>query len=291
MSTPEAEGAGPVLITGGHGFIGRRVVMLAQQRGLKVLAPRRAEIDWTDAAATQGFMAAHRPQAVLHLASPGVFAPDPDDPALVEQEVAMMHNLLASAPDGCRIIGGGSMAEYGRSGRLSEDSDCAPHNAYARAKFEAGQVLVSGLQEGRVTGCHARIFGAFGPGEAPRRLMPMVIASLGRGEPVPLSDGTQLRDFVHVDDVARAMLDLAAAKGAISHVINIGTGQSVRLRSAVERIARELGAPEALLDFGAVRRSPHDQDVLEADTSRLEAAIGRVPPQHFLAPAPVLPLL
>lgn len=291
MSTPGAEGAGPLLITGGHGFIGRRVVMLAQQRGLEVLAPRRAEIDWTDAAATQGFMAAYRPQAVLHLASPGVFAPDPNDPALVEQELAMMRNLLAGAPDRCRIIGGGSMAEYGRSGRLSEDSDCAPHNAYARAKFEAGQVLVTGLQEGRVTGCHARIFGAFGPGEAPRRLMPMVIASLGRGEPVPLSDGTQLRDFVHVDDVARAMLDLAAAIGPLEPIINIGTGRSVRLRAAVERIASELGAPDALLHFGAVARSPHDQDMLEADTSRLEAAIGRVPPQHFLAPAPVLPLL
>lgn len=291
MENKSGTSAGTLVVTGASGFIGRRVFALAHARGAKVLSPRRSELDWTDSVAVRGFMAAAQPDAVIHLASPGVFAPDPNDPALIEQECAMMQNLLAAAPAGCRIIGGGSMAEYGRSGRLREDMECAPHNAYARAKYEAGCLLVDCLRTGAVTGCHARIFGAYGPGEAPRRLMPMVIACLGRSQSVPLSDGTQLRDFVHVDDVAAALLDLAGGGAPKDPVINIGTGRGVLLRVAVERIASELGAPQDLLHFGSIQRSPHDQDVLEADVARLEAAIGWVPQQHFLAPAPLLPLL
>lgn len=280
-----------LLITGGNGFIGRRVVFLAQQRGINVLAPRRALLDWTDATAVRDFIATTKPQAIIHLASRGVFAPAPNDPVLIDHETAMMKNLLAAAPSDCRLINGGSMAEYGRSGRLTEELDCSPRNAYARAKFEAGRLLLAAVDAGMIMGCQARIFGAFGLGEAPSRLIPMVIARLAGREPVQLSDGQQLRDFIHVDDVARALLDLASSNVKLDPVINIGTGKAVQLRFAVKRIAGELGAPEELLHFGAVQRSAHDQDMLEADPTRLQAAIGWVPPQHFLGSGPVLPLL
>lgn len=281
----------PLLITGATGFIGRRVVALAQARGLAVLAPPRAEVDWADRSAAAGYLGLHRPGAIVHLASPGVFAPNPDDPALEMAECVLIDNLLDHAIPGCRIISGGSMAEYGIAGRLDEGITCQPTNAYARAKHTAGLRLVEALERGDVTGCHARIFGAFGTGEAPRRLFPSVVAALRQGEAVDLSDGLQWRDFVHVDDVARALLDLAAAPVLPDPVVNVGTGSAVTVRSAVERVAHELHAPPGLLRFGAVARSVHDQDKLEAETARLRAAIGWVPQQRFASPAPILPLL
>ena len=282
---------GSLVVTGASGFIGRRLVALAQARGIGVVAPRRSDLNWTDAAAVRAFMATNVPGAVIHLASPGVFASDPNDPSLIDQECAMMHSLLNAAPDGCRIIGGGSMAEYGQSGRLDEAMVCVPRNAYACAKYEAGRLLTERLATGAVTGCHARIFGAYGPGEAPRRLLPMVIAKLRAGEPVALSDCRQQRDFVHVDDVADALLGLASAPGPIHPVINIGTGAAIAVRHVVEKVADELRAPRALLHFGAVARSPHDQDRLEAGTTRLHATIGRTPVQRFAHAGPVLPTI
>jgi nucleoside-diphosphate-sugar epimerase len=267
------------------------VVLLAQRQGFKVLAPCRSEVDWTDAAAVSGYIASTAPDVIIHLASPGVFGPDPNDPALIEQECSMMQNLLSAVPFGCRIIGGGSMAEYGQSGRLREDMACYPNNAYARAKLEAGQLLVGQLQAGVITGCHARIFGAYGPGEAPRRLLPMVITRLRAGEPVALSDCRQQRDFVYVDDIADSLLALALASAPLDPVINLGTGTAIVVRDVVEQVADELGASRGLLNFGAVARSPHDQDKLEADTARLFAATGHIPVQHFLQPKPVLSLI
>lgn len=282
---------GPLLVTGGHGFIGRRVVALAQARGIRVLAPPRSALDCTDAGSISRFMVGNAPVAVIHLASPGVFASDPNDPALIDNETGMMQGLLDTAPYGCRIVGGGSMAEYGQSGRLDEAMLCTPRNAYARAKYEAGRLLVERLESGIITGCHARIFGAYGSGEAPRRLLPMVIDRLRQGQPVALSDCLHLRDFIHVDDVADALISLATVPGPLNPVINIGTGVAVSVRAVVEKVADELGASRELLHFGAVARSPHDQDELEAQISRLQAVVGRIPVQHFAQSAPVLPLI
>lgn len=281
----------PILVSGGHGFIGRRLRFLACKRGFEITAPHSSEVDWTDAASLRELMIAVAPGVVIHLASPGVFAPDPYDPTLIDLECKIMHNLLATVPAGCRIIGCGSMAEYGRSGKLSEDMVCFPNNAYARAKFEAGQMLLGAIQAGNVTGCHARIFGVYGPGEASTRLFPKVIESLSRKENVLLSDGYQLRDFVHVDDVANAILRLATENQPIKQIINIGTGKSVPVREAVLRVARELDASDQLLKFGSIGRSPHDQDQLEADTFRLREALSWVPPQRFFQSEPITALM
>ena len=291
MSPVEAQLESRLVVTGGGGFIGRRLVKLARARNLTVAAPRRSELDWTNLPAVRAFMAETHPRVVIHLASLGVFAPDPDDPVLIDHECTMMHNLLSTIAPDCRLVSGGSMAEYGQSGRLSEDMDCTPHNAYARAKFAAGQMLLDRLNSGGVEGCHTRLFGVFGAGEAPKRLFPTVLTKLRYGEEVLLSDGMQLRDFVHVDDVCRALLSLASLPLLPHPVINIGTGQAVGLRTAIERVAAELEAPIELLRFGAIPRSVHDQDVLEADTDRLDAAIGWVPPQRILTAAPLLALL
>jgi nucleoside-diphosphate-sugar epimerase len=280
-----------ILVTGAGGFIGRRVVHFANANGLNVLSPSRLEIDWTDRLAVASYFAHYRPTAVVHLASPGVFASDQHDPALIAIECSMMENILDAAPDGCRIIGGGSMAEYGQSGRLDERMACSPRNAYARGKFEAGLRLLKRLDRGVISGCHARIFGAFGKGEASGRLFPSLITALSESKLVALSDGQQRRDFVHVNDVARALLGLVTSSHLEQPIINIGTGESVTVRSAVERVVEELGAPRALARFGATNRSPHDQDILEAETFRLFDAIGWVPEQHFSKRAPILPLL
>jgi nucleoside-diphosphate-sugar epimerase len=99
---------------------------------------------------------------------------------------------------------------------------------------------------------------------------------------VPLSDGNQRRDFIHVDDVCAALIRLGeVAPGDPAILVNLGTGHALKLRAACERIADLIGADRALLRFGAVERRATDEDVLEADTARLERLIGTVPPQRL----------
>lgn len=281
-SEPDLTSVGPAVVTGAGGFIGRRLVTRLRTTGVETHAWIRSDVDLADAHQVRQAMRRDQPRTVFHLAS-GAVSPERQQEDCIGLELAMTAHLIAGMPAGAMLVQAGSMGEYGRSGRLQESDAVAPHSLYGRAKLAATQhALEHGPAAGLIV-CVARIFGAYGPGEAPARLVPNLIRALGAGEAVPLSDGRQRRDFIHVDDVCLGLLRLAAAQhGAAPRLVNLGTGQALSVRSICERIADLLGADRGLLAFGAVERRATDEEVLEADTTRLKALIGEVPPQRFL---------
>lgn len=268
------------IVSGAGGFLGRAVVARLSASGTTVLAPPRSELDWRDAGAVAQFVANAGAATIYHLASSGVANIDADDPRIVEDELAMARAIGAAATSEMRVVYAGSMAEYGRAGRLAEAEEASPQNVYARAKVEAGRILREHAQARGFSLVHARLFGLYGPGEGARRLLPAILAALRERRPLALSDGTQRRDFVHVADAARALADLGALNRAPG-VVNIGTGIALEVRAVALALAREMGADLALLRFGERPRSPHDQDVLEADIALLAATIGWLPPQRL----------
>src|SRR5262245_19137150 len=95
----------------------------------------------------------------------------------------------------------------------------------------------------------ARVFLPYGPGDAPQRLLPSLLAAMAAGTPIDVTDGSQVRDFVHVTDIAELLARLLAtpqAKGAF----NVGTGHGTTVRQVLERAADHFHAPE-LVRFGA----------------------------------------
>lgn len=277
------------IVSGAGGFLGRAVVTRLQAEGVTVFAPSRAELDFRDAAAVERAFAAVSAALVFHLASSGVFAVA-DDPRIVGDELAMARAVAIATRPGTRVVFAGSMAEYGNSGRLRESDPVLPRNAYARAKVEAGRILADGAESGGYALVHARLFGLYGPGEAATRLLPSILAALTAGQPIALSDGRQRRDFVHIDDAARALCDLAGCASP-PPLVNVGTGRALAVRDVALALARELTADPALLRFGDRQRSPHDQDCLEADTAVLRQAIGWTPPQRLEPGLALLPEL
>lgn len=280
---------GRLLLTGSGGFIGSAVAVLLARRGVDVLAPRFADLDLTDRRAVVEHLGEAGITMVLHLASHGMRA-DAQDASVVTRERAMIEALCAVLAEGSRFLYAGSMSEYGRSGLLDEAMECWPQTAYGRAKLEAGLWLRRVAPGRGIVPVVARIFGAYGPGEAPKRLLPTVLGALRAGRPVDLSDGRQIRDFVHVRDVADALLQLAELP-APPDCVNIGTGEGLEVRAVIERLGQELGRPSADLRFGARKRSPHDLDVQVADVSRLRAALGTAPPQRLSGPEPIAALM
>ena len=116
----------------------------------------------------------------------------------------------------------------------------------------------------------ARIFFLYGPREHPKRLVSSVIRSLLLGEPARCSHGRQIRDYLHVEDVADALVALLHSE--VRGPINIGSGVPVTLRDIVSCIARKLDqAP--LVQFGAVPSHPHDSPLVIADVTRLAAEL------------------
>jgi nucleoside-diphosphate-sugar epimerase len=257
-----------VLLTGATGFIGSHVRSTLADRGHEVhantadlLAPGAAEEAVRAAGATH----------LLHLAwyaVPGKFWTAPENRAWVDATVALLRAFYAAG--GQRAVGAGTCAEYdwNGAGLLSEDATpLRPATLYGQSKvaaFEAGAALGGELAWGR-------IFFLYGPGEHPDRLVSSVARRLLAGEEAPTSEGTQVRDFMHVADVAGAFAALVDAD--VTGPVNIGSGEPVTVREVVDEIGRAAGRPD-LLRPGALPQREGEPPELIAETHRLRDEVG-----------------
>lgn len=267
------------LVTGSSGFIGRRLLERMRNGGTDAAGWTRADGDLRDPDAVRTRLARIRPDHIFHLAS------NPPNPAAetwtrVADEQAMLANLAYAMPSHCRLIYAGSMAEYGRAGLLREIDQCVPDTGYGCAKFSGTNLAVALRTILQVDIRVGRLFGVYGPGEGSSRLLPALLAKLRSSEPMLLSDGEQLRDFIHVDDVCTVLVALAEAP-CPPPLINVGTGRGVSVRHVCETVASVLNANPGLLRFGARPRRNVDQDALVAGTELLRSVV-EPPPQRWL---------
>ncbi len=167
---------------------------------------------------------------------------------------------LALAKRFPRFVGAGTCFEYALTGEpLRETSPTGPRTPYAQAKLELFQSLPA-------TAAWVRFFYQYGPGEDARRLVPVVIHGLLRGQEVPLVPGERARDYLHVADVASAVCAVATSR--LTGAVNIGSGQRTTVRDIAGMIGRLLGRPE-LLKFGALPYRPDEPLDIVADNTKL----------------------
>lgn len=245
----------------------------------------KADVDLEDRAAVTKALSELDPKIVLHLAAIPARADDTDW-GLIARETAMLDSLAEALPRDARLIYCSSMAEIGRSGAHDEQVWCRPQTLYGMAKYAATNRALALASAGRAVRV-ARLFGVYGPGEGAQRLIPSLVSRLARSEPAKLSDGRQIRDFVHVDDVCMALWAIASAPVAdFPDLINIGTGHGISVAEVSRSVAATLGVDPALLQFGAIGRRHVDETELVARVDLLRQATGLVLHQHASGPAP-----
>jgi nucleoside-diphosphate-sugar epimerase len=177
---------------------------------------------------------------------------------------------------GCRrLVGIGTCFEYDSSyGYLSESTPTKATSLYAAAKTST---FLMGEQLAEIHGMSfawARLFFLFGPDENANRLIPYVIGSLLRGERAGLTSGNQVRDFLHVEDVASAIISVL--EGKCSGPVNVGSGFPVTVREIVWLLGEILDRHD-LIDFGARPSNATDPAFLCADNSKLKSDTDWVP--------------
>ncbi|CAL9387544.1 UDP-glucose 4-epimerase [Streptomyces sp. enrichment culture] len=289
------------LITGGAGYIGAHVARAMAEAGERVLAlddlsagvPARlpAEVPLVRGSSLDGELlkrvfAEHGVTGVVHLAARKQVAESVAQPTRYYREnVGGLVTLLEAVAEAGieRFVFSSSAAVYGDPGvdLITEDTPCAPVNPYGETKL-AGEWLVraAGQAHGISTVClrYFNVAGAAAPELADTgvfNIVPMVFDRLTRdeaprifGDDYPTPDGTCIRDYIHVADLAEAHLAAArrlAAGGSGDLTVNIGRGEGVSVRELVTVIGEVTGD----------RRPPVVEERRPGDAPRAVASAAR----------------
>jgi len=275
-----------ILVTGASGWIGRHCVPLLVSKGYEVHAVSRnrpADLSITDVSWHEVDLLAHgsatelvrriRPDQVLHFAwyaEPGKFWQANENLDWVRTSLELARALAESG--GKRIVGAGTCAEYeSNAGECCESSTrILPDSLYGTSKHNVERYLQSLASETGLSYAWGRIFFLYGPHEHRSRLVAYVVRSVLSGEPAHCSEGTQVLDFLHVEDAASAFLRLleSDAQGPV----NIASGRPISVRDVLHEIGRQTSRPE-LIQFGALKPGP-GIDRLWANTQRLQRETG-----------------
>jgi len=313
-----------VLVTGGAGFIGSAVCRLLQDAtdcrivnldklsyasspaALAPLAgnPRYAfeQADLCDRAALAGIFHRHQPDSVVNLAAESHVDRSIDGPqAFIMSNVVGTFNLLEacrahlaslpdSARDGFRLVHVSTDEVYGslgENGAFDEDSQYDPRSPYSASKAASDHLAAAWRHTFGIPTLITNCGNNYGPFQFPEKFIPTLIIRALKGQELPIyGGGTNVRDWIHVEDHARALLGVLAF-GAIGGKYLIGAGEQRRnldlagmICDLVDRIVPR-NQPSRSLMTHVTDRPGHDHRYA-IDPSRVRAEIGWRP-QRSLA--------
>jgi UDP-arabinose 4-epimerase len=300
-----------VLVTGGAGYIGSHTCKALHAAGVTPVvyddlsrgnpeAAKWGELvvgDLGDGALLRRTLERHRPAGVVHFAAYAYVGESTHNPALYyRNNVGGTAELLGAMRDcGIRhIVFSSSCAVYGVPDAvpISETSPFNPINPYGTTKMVCEQMLRDCAAVSGLTYLALRYFNAAGAdpdgeiGEChvpETHAIPLILDAAGGdaaftvfGDDYPTPDGTCIRDYIHVADLAdahvRALRDLL--QGGESAAINVGTGRGWSVRELID-ITRTITGRDVPVRIGA--RRPGDPPALVSDPSLAHARLGWAP--------------
>ena len=254
-----------ILITGANGFVGRQVVktLADKNKSLRIVVregERRSPLvgQSHQVVLTPDLFGASRTwwkevladiDTVVHLAwytEPGKYLTSPLNLDCLQGTIEMAQACVDTGVR--RFVGIGTCAEYDLSqGLLRTDSPLNPQTLYAACKASTFQILNQLLPAAGIGFVWCRLFYLHGEGEDPRRLVPYLHRQLSKGDPVELTSGRQVRDFLDVKDAGKIIAEVAL--GDQKGPVNICSGVPISVQQFAEKIADEYGRRD-LLRFG-----------------------------------------
>jgi UDP-glucose 4-epimerase len=295
-----------VLVTGGGGYVGGTVSRLLLASGHNVTIydnlchsrreaiPQQArfvEGDLADRALIESTLREGHFDGVMHFAALIEAGESMKVPEIYFRNntmatLALLEAMLATGHD--KLVFSSTAACYGEPERtpITEDARLLPTNAYGESKLLVEQMLtwmnrIHGFRYASLR--YFNVAGAIdGYGEAHEpesHLIPLILdVALGRrasikvfGQDYPTKDGTCIRDYIHVRDLADAHVLALNALGERSRLIyNIGNGQGFTVREVIDSVRRVTGRPIAVEEH---ERRPGDPAVLVASSEKIKAEL------------------
>ncbi|MGE0251472.1 MAG: NAD-dependent epimerase/dehydratase family protein [Dongiaceae bacterium] len=281
-----------VLVTGANGFVGRQCLIPLLAAGFEVYALSRqapavelehSHLHWERAdlfnpADIKALLQQVRPTHLLHMAwitTHGYFWDAPENEEWVAASKSLIQSFIETG--GQRVVAAGTCAEYDWDSLSVTESDCdeittpcVPHTLYGQSKLK----LWRWLQHQPVSSAWGRIFYAYGPYEAAKRLIPSLILNIIHNRPAPLGPGTDEHDFTDCRDMGAAFT--AMLKSPYKGAVNVTSGQGTRIAD-IARLIERLAGKKDLLRINALPSRPHDPPRLVGKNIILKEKIGFQP--------------
>ena len=298
-----------ILVTGGAGYIGSHVVRLLQEKGHRVTvidnlssgfsgrigAAKLVELDLAAEAATATLVELIKSESitsVIHLAARKQVGESVTKPEwYFEQNIGGMAHLLEAMRQTKvdKLVFSSSAATYGMPDTdfVNEDFDCKPINPYGQTKLIGEWMTANAARAWCLRAVNLRYFNVAGAGwpeladTATMNLVPIVFAAVDAGKsPVVFgtdydtADGTCVRDYVHVLDLAEAhvtSLDYLDRDKRDHSTFNVGTGKGASVFEVLAEIKR---VTKIDFEIDLQPRRPGDPPYLCADVSRIKEHLG-----------------
>ena len=297
-----------ILVTGGAGYIGSHTRYFLQQQGHSVIVVDNlsrghrdtvpAEIlydfDIRDTAQLTQLLAHERVDAVIHFAAFIAVGESTQVPELyfsdnVGGSISLFEAMLRTGVK--RIVFSSTAAAYGIPERvpITEDEPIAPINPYGESKVMVETILewldryreLRGIRLRYFNACGAEPAAGLGERHDPEtHLIPLLLRAVQTGKPMTIfgddyatPDGTCIRDYIHVSDLAEAHVFAVEhlLDGGNSDVFNVGTGWGHSVKEVVEAVERVTGKTVPR-NMGPRREG--DPPSLVADSQKLQNALG-----------------
>lgn len=287
-------------MTGATGFIGRHLANNLAGRDWLVTSMQRSNAavdgigetiivpEFAPAAIAAALSGRHF-QLVFHLAGYGVKPNERDIDMMFDinvdatRAIVRQSGLLGAEA----VVIGGSGAEYDftdAEGPVSEDCALQSRSLYGASKAAGSLAALATAGAIGLPLAVARLFGVFGPGEAPHRLLPSLVNALSKRERVSLSPGLQRRDALYVQDAVDALVAIALRIRLDPQqlIVNVCSGGAPTVREFAETVADVMEVPRALLGFGDIAARPDDVASFAGCPDRLYRLTGWKP-SHTLS--------
>jgi dTDP-glucose 4,6-dehydratase len=191
--------------------------------------------------------------------------------------------LLQAAFDGgvSRFVHVSTDEVYGSidSGAWPESHPLEPNSPYSASKASADLLARAYYRTHGLPVCVTRCSNNYGPHQYPEKVIPLFVTNLLDGKKVPLyGDGSNVRDWLHVDDHCRGV-QLVVEKGRDGEVYNIGGGTELTNRELALRLVEAVGADESMIELVTDRKG-HDRRYC-VDWSKIADELGYTPRVPF----------
>ncbi len=287
-----------ILVTGGAGFIGSNTTRLLCDQGYQVivfdnlstgykkLVDNRANFIRGDLLKENEITKALKGvDRVFHFAASSFIQATIDDPVGCFQNniMATVNLLEAMRKNKIRyLVNSSSASVYGEPEMVpvSEDSKKQPLQPYGASKLAVENILSSYHHAFGINSTSLRYFNAYGPQDEQlpiTRAVPNWIKQVLTNQPISLYwKGKQLRDYVFVEDIAKAHLAVMNLDGY--NYFNIGSGEGILMRDLLESIFKAIGRRTNIIDLG---ERPGDPMRLVADLTKIRKVVGWEPSFSF----------